>query len=203
MFQSDSTLKVLLYGGTPLLTQIRNIRKTILPTQLPSTFLKTCVYTRSISTMKHTHVALAPSFPASPSTHPSPQSHWNTRDDHNSVSGSNPGSFMVMMQIPSHQQTMPTSSAILFQEFQNYQANIETHSSYSKLIRPRSLPCSRVPKLSGEHWDAFPHIRNWHDRDLSPSLSKAWGERKPVVPVPADQHHHHEVLQICSNYVRQ
>ena len=130
-----------------MLTQIRNIRKTILPTQLPSTFLNTCVYTRSISTMKHTHVALAPSFPASPSTHPSPQSHWNTRDDHNSVSGSNPGSFMVMMQIPSHQQTMPTSSAILFQEFQNYQANIETHSSYSKLIRPRSLPCSKSSKI--------------------------------------------------------
>ena len=31
-----------------LLIQIRNIRKTILPTQLPSTFLKTCVYTRSM-----------------------------------------------------------------------------------------------------------------------------------------------------------
>ena len=57
-----------------LLTQIRNIRKTILPTQLPSTFLKTCVYTQSISAMKHTHVALAPSFPASPSTYPSWQS---------------------------------------------------------------------------------------------------------------------------------
>jgi len=35
---------------------------------------------------------------------------------------------MVMMQIPSYQQTMLTSSSILFQEFQNYQANIETHS---------------------------------------------------------------------------
>ena len=60
----------------------------------------------------------------------------------------------------------------LFQEFQNCQANIDTHS----LI-----------------------FETETDRDLSPSLSKAWGERKPVVPVPDDQHHHHEVLQICSN----
>jgi len=46
-----------------LLTQIRNIRKTILPTQLPSTIFKMCVYTRSISVMKHTHVTLAPFVP--------------------------------------------------------------------------------------------------------------------------------------------
>ena len=31
-------------------------------------------YTQSISAMKHTHVNLAPLFPPSPSTHPSPQS---------------------------------------------------------------------------------------------------------------------------------
>ena len=35
---------------------------------------KMCEYTQSISAMKHTHVNLAPLFPASPSTHPSPQS---------------------------------------------------------------------------------------------------------------------------------
>ena len=62
------------------------------------------------------------------STPPGTQSAENTGDDHNSVSGSNPGSFIVMMQIPNYQQTMLTSSSTVFQEFQNYQANIEVHS---------------------------------------------------------------------------
>ena len=99
-----------------------------------------CIYFRPWST--HMSPSLLRSL-LTPLHIPARQSDWNTRDDHNSVSGSNPGSFMVMMQIPSHQQTMLTSS----------------------------------PKLSGEHWDAFPHIRNWQDHDLSPSLSKAWSER--------------------------
>ena len=51
-----------------MLTQIRNIRKTILQTQMPLTILKTCV---SISSMKRPHITLAPSFPPHPSTHPS------------------------------------------------------------------------------------------------------------------------------------
>ena len=84
-----------------------------------------CIYVRPWST--HMSPSLLRSL-LTPLHIPARQSDWNTRDDHNSVSGSNPGSFMVMMQIPSHQQTMLTSSSILFQEFQNYQANIETHS---------------------------------------------------------------------------
>ena len=65
---------------------------------------------------------------AHPSSRFTSQSAENIRDDHSSVSGSNPGSFIVMMQIPIYQQTMLTSSSTLFQEFQNYQANIEMHS---------------------------------------------------------------------------
>ena len=84
-----------------------------------------CIYVRPWST--HMSPSLLRSL-LTPLHIPARQSDWNTRDDHNPVSGSNPGSFMVMMQIPSHQQTMLTSSSILFQEFQNYQANIETHS---------------------------------------------------------------------------
>ena len=72
---------------------------------------------------------MSPSLFRPPPLHlPAPQSDWNTWDDHNSVSGSNPGSFMVLMQIPSYQQTMLTSSSIMFQEFLNYHANIETYS---------------------------------------------------------------------------
>ena len=51
-------------SGITLLTQIRNIRKMILPTQMPSPILKTCV---SISAMKRPHVNLTPlhiPFPA-------------------------------------------------------------------------------------------------------------------------------------------
>ena len=103
--------------------------------------------------------------PLTPLHIPARQSEWNIGDAHNSVSGSNPGSFIVMMQIPSYQQTMLTSSSMLFQELQNYQANIETHS----LI-------------------------------FETDKTKAWGERKPVVPVPDDLHHHYEALQICSNW---
>ena len=54
-----------------LLTQIRNIKKTILPTQMPLTILKTCV---SISAMKCPHVTLAPSFPLPPLHIPARQS---------------------------------------------------------------------------------------------------------------------------------
>ena len=143
-----------------LLTQIRNIRKMILPTQMPMTIFKTC---ESISA--HMSPSLLRS-PFNPLRIPAPQSDWNTWDDHNSLSGSNPGSFMVMIQIPSYQQTMFTSSSIIFQEFPNYQANIETKSL----------------------------IFENHKTAISPSLSKAWGEQKPVVPVPVDLHHKHEVL---------
>jgi len=77
-----------------MLTQIRNIRKTIVPTQMPMFILKMCVYTGSISAMKHTtHVTLAPY----PSTPPGIQSAENTGDDHNSVSESYPGSFMLLI----------------------------------------------------------------------------------------------------------
>ena len=105
-----------------MLTQIRNIRKTIFPTQMLMTIFKTCEFISA-----HMSPSLLRS-PFTPLRIPAPQSDWNTGDDRNSVSGSNPGSFIVMMQIPCYQQTMLTSSLILFQEFQNYQANIEMHS---------------------------------------------------------------------------
>ena len=63
-------------------------------------------------------------IPAHPSSCFTQQSAKNTGDDNNSVSGSNPGSFIVMMQIPK----LPTDDAYI-------QLNI--------------VP--RVPKLSGEH----------------------------------------------------
>ena len=69
--------------------------------------LKMCVYTGSISAMKHTtHVTLAPH----PSTPPGIQSAENTGDDHNSVPESYPGSCMLLIQILEQQQTMLTSS---------------------------------------------------------------------------------------------
>ena len=88
--------------------------------------------------------------PLTPLHIPAQQSEWNTGDDHNSVSGSNPGSFIVMMQIPSYQQTMLTSSSILFQELQNYQANIETHSLIFETDKPAiSPPPYPKPGVSG------------------------------------------------------
>ena len=80
-----------------LLTQIRNIRKTILLTQMPSTILKTCV---SVSAMKHSHVTLAPSFPPHPSTHPSPAVSVSLKHSRRSQLRLNPDSFMMVIQIP-------------------------------------------------------------------------------------------------------
>ena len=110
---------------TLLLTQIRNKRKT--------TFFVVYIFSRTVykpmnpfPTCSIPHVPLV--FPAPPrlSTPPGIQSAENTGDDYHSVSGSNPGSFIVMMQIPSYQHAyMLTSSSTLFQ---NYQAYIEMHS---------------------------------------------------------------------------
>ena len=74
-----------------MLTQIQNIRKTILPTQMPLT----CV---SVSAMKHSHVTLAPSFPPHPSTHPSPA--VSLKHSRRSQLHLNPDSFMMVIQIP-------------------------------------------------------------------------------------------------------
>ena len=118
-----------------LLTQIRIIRKTILPTQMQDSrhvnlFPPTC-HPRSF-------------VPPSPLSTSQPFSQIETLE---MISGSNPGSFMVLMQIPCYQQTMLTSSSIMFQEFLNYHANIETQS----LIFENDKTA------------------------ISPSLSKAWG----------------------------
>ena len=152
-----------------VLTQIRNIRKTILPTQMPLTILKTCV---SISAMKHPHVTFAPSFPPpSPLYTSQPGSQIETLEMITTPSTLAPSWWWFRLQIPSYQQTMVTSSSILFQEFQNYHANIETHSlifendntaiSTPPYPKPGLNIDPRVPKLSCEHWDAFPHIRKW------------------------------------------
>ena len=148
-----------------LLTQIRNIRKTILLTQMPLTILKTCV---SVSAMKHPHVTLAPSFPPHPSTHPSPAvrlKHWRWSqlrlreqpwllhgDDADYIylainrqclhpaqycSKSSKIIMRTLRRIPSYSKMIKPRSlplliqrldSILFQEFQNYHANIATHS---------------------------------------------------------------------------
>ena len=109
-----------------MLTQIRNIRKTILQTQMPLTILTTCV---SISGHEAPTCHPRSFVPSSPLYTSQPGIQIETLEMiTNSSHGSNPGSFIVMMKIPSYQQTMLTSSSILFQEFQNYQANIETHS---------------------------------------------------------------------------
>ena len=108
--------------GIFLLTQIRNKRKT--------TFCVVYICSRTVyKTMNPFPTCSSPfsGFPAH-STPPGTQSDQNTGDDHNFVSGSNRGSLMVVMQIPSYQQTMLTSSSILFQEFQNCQVNIDMHS---------------------------------------------------------------------------
>ncbi len=83
-----------------------------------------------------------PRFPGFPrlSTPPGTQSAKNTGDDNNSVSGSNPGSFIVMMQIPiatnrrclHPAQHCSKSSKII-------RRTLRCIPSYSKLIKQRSL----------------------------------------------------------------
>ena len=74
---------------------------------MPLLILQMCVYTGSISAMKHTTHVKSPLIPAPASPQ---QSAENTRDDHNSVSESYPGSYMLLIQILEQQQTMLTSS---------------------------------------------------------------------------------------------
>ena len=130
---------------------------------MPLTILKTCV---SISAMKHPHVTFAPSFPPPhPSTHPSPAvrlKHWRWSqlrqpwllhgDDSDCrslainrqwlhpaqyCSKSSKIIMRTLRRIPSYSKMIKPRSlplliqsldSILIQEFQNYHANIETHS---------------------------------------------------------------------------
>ena len=79
-------------------------------------------------------------IPTHPSSRFTQQSAKNTGDDNNSVSGSNPGSFIVMMQIPiatnrrclHPAQHCSKSSKII-------RRTLRCIPSYSKLIKPRSL----------------------------------------------------------------
>ena len=130
---------ILNHSCVHLLTQIRNKRKT--------TFCVVYKCSRTVykpmnpfPTCSIPHVTLV--FLASPrlSTPPGIQSAENTRDDDNSVSGSNPGSFIVMMQVPiatnrrclHPAQHCSKSSKII-------RRTLRCIPSYSKLIEPRSL----------------------------------------------------------------
>ena len=122
-----------------MLTQIRNIRKTILPTQMPLTILKTCV---SISPWS-TH--MSPSglrSPPHPSTHTSPVvtlKHWRwsqlrLREQPWLLHGDDADCrYLAINRRCLHTAQYCKSSKIIMR-------TLRCSPSYSKMIKPRSLP---------------------------------------------------------------
>ena len=89
-------------GKVKLLTQIQNIRKTILPTQMPQPIPKTCL---SISSMKHPHVKPVSFVPTSPLYTSQPAVRLGELSQYQLRHREPLDSFMMMTQILSQQQT--------------------------------------------------------------------------------------------------
>ena len=100
-----------------------------------------CLFSRRVNLfpLVRPHVTPASSPPPLYRSQPR-QSAENTRDDDNSVSGSNPGSFIVMMQIP-----IATNRRCLYpaqhcsKSSKIIRRTLRCIPSYSKLIKQRSL----------------------------------------------------------------
>ena len=152
-----------------MLTQIRNIRKTILPTQMPLTIL----FSRRVYLFLPWSAHMSPSLLRSPSP----------------LYTSQPGSqieTLEMITTPSQGATLtPSWWWCRYLAINRWCLHPAQYCSKSSKIIMRTL----------RH--AFPQFEN--DKTAI-SYPKPGVSQKPVVPVPDDLHHHHEALQICSNW---
>ena len=102
--------------------------------------LDVCIYFRPWST--HMSHSLLRSL-LTPLHIPARQSDWNTGDDHNSVSGRYPGSFIWWCRYLAINRRCLHPAQYCSKSSKIIRQTLRCIPSYSKLIKPRSLPCSK------------------------------------------------------------